>query len=331
MPFQLSISDVEYGKDEVTVTGKLISGAYAGPELITVTGQNGRAANFVITHHGMSKPEGWPVLPEHRSTLLRLSFRIPDPHFRVDDSQPVIGRGVVFQNANRIDITAELRDPMFWATWLGFHVTCDEVEEPHEYFWGVSQEAVNDYYRRTFEDYFQSGRSPYLSLQLDDSRYLELESSASVEYQDRFWIGDRATGKRALLGYHSGHFSLPAFRTEEANALASALISRAALKPAGLLPMTGCYRGEGDAWPSDLIKRLAAEVPGIRPGTTTALEAALSQRAFVPSIRWERDAISGWINNSPYSQRNPNSTMSVLTADDFRFIERFFAENPAGR
>jgi hypothetical protein len=49
--------------------------------------------------------------------------------------------------------------------------------------------------------------------------FVEHEFSAGVEYQFRSWIGGPGDAAPVLMGYESGHFSLPAFRLEEIDAL----------------------------------------------------------------------------------------------------------------
>jgi hypothetical protein len=91
-------------------------------------------------------PQGWPVLSSH-DTILTLSIDAPISAFRVDESQPVIGRGTVFENSNRIDISHVLSDQVFWAMQLSLSLGSESVDEPNEAYFGVSTDEVNNYYR----------------------------------------------------------------------------------------------------------------------------------------------------------------------------------------
>lgn len=52
---------------------------------------------------------------------------------------------------------------------------------------------------------------------------------------------------------------------------------------------------------------------------------ALAKANVGTDVLWEHDAQRGGINDGKYSQRNPQSRLSVLTADDFEYIQTFFS------
>ena len=83
------------------------------------------------------------------------------------------------------------------------------IERPYEEFLGLSQDEVNGYHTQVLSPHIDSPAWPIFTLQIDSDRYVEIEYAGGAEYQDRVWIGSRASGQRALLGYNSGHFSLP--------------------------------------------------------------------------------------------------------------------------
>jgi len=73
---------------------------------------------------------------------------------------------------------------------------------------------------------------------------------------------------------------------------------------------------------------LAAEPVTRIPGASTdaaAMAPALVQNMSFPALEWRFDPARGWINHGDYSQRNPESRLSILTSADFAFISRFFA------
>jgi len=325
MPFKLQITGVDYRDAEIAISGKLVAGAFAGPEAVVIHGQNGVSATAVVTHHSVYSPVDWPVLPSHDSTILTLSIDAPSSDFRVDETQSVIGRGTVFENPDRAEISYVVSDPVFWAMQLSRNLDSEDVEEPNETYFGVCNQRLNDFYREQIDSKFDAGIWPYIRLPIDDFRFVEIEFAAGVEYQDRFWIGDSRIPRRVLLGYHSGHFSLPAFRLEEVEWFHEVL-SRSPLanRTATLLLMSGCCVESPSDQLIQMTMELFSEIPGVKSDAMTAMATAFVGSLIVPSLRWERDKDFGWINNWRYSQRNPESTMSVLSRDDFAFISKFF-------
>ena len=323
MPFKLKISSVEYCGSEIAVSGRLVAGAYAGPEAVIIRGQDGTSITAPVTHHSLYLPKDWPVLPSH-DTILTLSIDAPTSAFRVDESQPVIGRGTVFENSNRTDISHVLSDRVFWAMQLSLSLGSEDVEEPNEAYFGVSTDEINNYYRELIDSKFGAGVWPYIRLPLDEARFAELEFAASIEYQDRFWIGDTRVSRRVLLGYHSGHFSLPAFRFEEILWFHDVLGRSPTTRAATALLMSACYLQDPPSRAGELATELFSQLPGVKPGVAASMAKVFLENLTVPELRWEQNYRLSWINNWIYSQRNPKSTMSVLNQEDFDFIEKFF-------
>jgi sucrose-6-phosphate hydrolase SacC (GH32 family) len=56
------------------------------------------------------------------------------------------------------------------------------------------------------------------------------------------------------------------------------------------------------------------------------MAANVVENLVTPEAMWEHRTGIGWCSNWDYSQRNPESFMSVLSEADFRFIELFFRE-----
>jgi hypothetical protein len=322
MPFKLKISSVEYQDAEIAISGRLVEGAYAGPEAVIIHGQDRTSITTPVTQHSLYLPENWPVLPSH-DTILTLSIDAPSSSFRVDESQPVIGLGTVFENSNRIDISHVLSDGVFLAMQLSLSLESEDVEDPNETYFGISTDEINNYYRELIHSKFDAGVWPYIRLPLDEARYVELEFAASIEYQDRFWIGDSRVPHRVLLGYNSGHFSLPAFSFEEILWFHGVLDSSPANRAATTLLMTACYlQDPGRA--GELTTELFSQLPGVKPGVAASMAKEFLEKLTVPELCWEQNSRLWWINNSIYSQRNPKSTMSLLDHEDFDFIEKFF-------
>jgi hypothetical protein len=319
MPFVIQAIDATREGSELVVRGRLVEGAYFGPELVRLLTLDGQEYSTHIHSHGMELPEGWPVVPEHRRTVLVL--RIPAPAASMNIVS-VTGLGTMVPAVQRIDVSDVLREPEFWAIQLDTHFVSEEVDYPAVEWLGVQPEAMEKWYEKRIHSHVLAGTWPYVRVVLPSARYIELEMAGGVEYQDRFWIGDPSGQRRVLLGYHSGHFSLPALRAEEVRWLAEA--TRADVS--NLLWLTATYLQQGaDLLP--LVTGLATQLPGILPGKAATVAQALHSNREIGDIRWVRDSESGWINNWAYSQRNPSSLLSRLGQEEFAYIRSFFPED----
>ena len=303
MPFRLKISSVEYTDSEIHIGGKIVEGAYSGPESITFVDRSGEEQAAWAIHHAIHHPEGWPVTPAH-DTLLILSIDTPGPGVEVDETRPVIGCGAVSTNADRLDVTAELNDPRFWALELSPCLASQEIPEPYEHFFGVSSQDLGDYSTMVFEEAFR---------------------------QERYWIGDASRERRVLMGIYSGHTSLPAFRIEEALYILEKPDQLQQNRMRGLLCLTACYLSGRPSSIPESIKGSISSLPGVRLDRVEQMAEVIFENLVVPDGRWEHHHELGWVNNWRHSQRNPESAMSILRSPDFRFIQEFFAQNDSGR
>jgi hypothetical protein len=102
----------------------------------------------------------------------------------------VIGLVTIFENPYRIDISHVLSEGVFWAMQLSLSLGSEDVDEPNEAYFGISDDEINNYYLELIDSKFGAGVWPYIRLPLDEARFVEIEFAASIEYQDRFWIGD---------------------------------------------------------------------------------------------------------------------------------------------
>lgn len=322
MPFTLKVIGTERRDGELVLRGHLVEGAYFGPEQILLRTLDGREYPSYIHTHGMEFPEDWPVLPEHRNTVLILTVQTPPEEVAPPEIEIAVVKGVgaVEQAARRVDISAALDEKEFWASELDLHFTSEDVDDPGFEWLGVPPEASNEWYKTRIQQPILEGVWPYVRVELPSSRYIELEFAGGVQYQDRVWIGDGAGTRRVLLGYHSGHFSLPALRVEEVSWLARATDSAAS----NLLWLATAYVQEG-VESLAFATRLASRLPGILPDNAGAAAAALIDNLTFERLKWVEDGKLGWINNSSYSQRNPKSKLSVLKQADFTYIREFFS------
>lgn len=317
MPFTLTPTTTLTNGDETVIRGRLQTGAYFGPETVLIRSRDGRECTTHVHSHEMEHPEGWPVLPEHGRTVVILYLpRLPEGF----SPALVTGLGPLKTVSERVDVSHYLAIPEFWAMQLALHFVADEVDDPALQFLGVSPDKAEEWYHAHVEALHSSGRWPYVRVPLANAKYVELEMTANVEYQDRIWIGDISGSARVLLGYHSGHFSLPAFHVAEVERLASQSPSSAS----AALWLFATYL-DADAIPLALTRELVSRIPGVSKSQITLMADTLLECLTVSGLRWSRDSALGWINNWQHSQRNPRSQLSILTPSDFAYIGGFFS------
>jgi hypothetical protein len=317
MPFTFKVIGVTRESDELVLSGRILSGAFFGPEAIIMRSSDGTEFASYVLQHGMESPEGWPVVPQHRQTTLTLRTPLPPHGFNVVELE---GVGVVAQASGRIDMSNMLLEPEFWATQLELHCQSDDTENPGLEWLGVTQQAASEWYLERIQAPINRGVWPYLRVEVEASKYIEFEMAGGAEYQDRILIGDTSTGERALLGYHSGHFSLPALRIEELAHIAQ-LTEWA---PANLLWLSATYM-QDDRDIRSLVVRLVSGVPGLSSRHHQVMADAFLESLKVSGLKWVVDPTLGWINNWAYSQRNPQSLLCHLKSAEFAFVQRFFA------
>lgn len=311
----MQVSDVTYAVSGISVSGKLVDGAYVGPESVLLFDQTGRWVPSTITHHEILLPKDWPIRPDDGSTLI-LHILKPSPDFELDRSQLVLGQGNLTRNENRVDISSSLGDSGFWVVQMWLYVGSEGLPEP-PLAWGFTKDAANMEYNRRFKALWDSRTWPFVQLPLTDSCYVELEYAAGVEYQTRVWIGEHG-GRRVLLGYDSGHFSFPTFRIQEVLALADRMGGHPS---APLLLLPGAYLMTGEAFPTETVRRWVEQTPGLKMEFAQVIVDTLSKNV-VGRLQWDFDETCGWINNWKYSQRNPKSPMTILSTEDFQFIRK---------
>jgi hypothetical protein len=315
VPFELRPISLSSQGNEVTLRCHILSGAYFGPEAVLLRDANGRELESQIHGHGIESPIDWPVLPEHKDTVIVLYLpKLPD------DFRPtlVTGLGSLQLADKRADISGVIAQPEFWALQADLHFAGD-FDDPGLELFGVDFERRNAWHEAKVSGPQEQGVWPYIRVSLPGSKYIEWEMAAGAETQDRIWIGHKSGSSRVLLGYHSCHFSLPALRLAEVLWLADTSDSRATL-----LWLTATYFEQEDAYPSSLAESLFHQLPGTRSEKAQVASNALRENLVVPDLRWSLDPARGWQNNSPYSQRNPESHLSILTQADFAYIHGFF-------
>jgi|WetSurMetagenome_2_1015567.scaffolds.fasta_scaffold94018_2 hypothetical protein len=316
MPFTLTPICVETRQKETLIRGRVQTGAYFGPENLVVCSNDGREVISQIQQYEMEYPEGWPVLPEHAKTIIILHIPKLPKGFSPD---VVKGIGTIDLGTELFDVSHYLEAPEFWAMQAILHVSSEDIEDSANKFFGLPQALVYDWHDANITALQLAGQCPCIRVPLPDSKYIEMEMSAGVEHQDRIWIGENSTLRRVLLGYYSGHFSLPALRIPEITWLACQ--TPASASP--LLWLTETYIYNNTA-PLDFILDLVSRIPGIVKSQIGLMTHTLIENLAVSGLLWTMHHDLGWVNNWEYSQRNPKSRLSILSPADFSFIRGFF-------
>jgi len=302
MPFDLKVSDIAYRNDEISISGMIVDGAYAGPEWVKLRSTDGRDVYSIITHHSLFGIAQWPLEAGHNGSVTLHVSPLRD-QATIDPKQLVVGLGFRETSEERFDLSDAVSDPRFWAMRL------------HE----IGDDKIGGaYYEETIHSRFKSDIWPFVRIDVGSSLYVELEFAVDAEYQTRFWIG-RENDQRIILGYESGHFSLPAFRFAEIE-----LIARRARQPwLALMFLGGCRERTISDTQTDVIASLLAQTPGFKDDESSAA-ARLTKRCISSELLWAHDEAYGWINNSTLSQRNPSGAMSCLTDEELEGIRDFF-------
>ncbi len=325
MSFRLRVDSTENLGNETCIRGRLVEGAYFGPQYIRLKDTTGKERTATILSHGLIAPQDWPVMAGH-DTQLELYIATPGPHFSINANSLVEGLGSVLLRRDSIDLSKELSNPLFWGNFSILYMDSESTERPYEELLGLRQDEVNNYYTEFLEPLINSATWPIFPLEVDSDRYVEFECAGGAEYQNRAWIGSRASGQRALLGYDSGHFSLPGLRPSELVWLLKALEQTTAHPASGLLLVPMCYLAKPDALLTETLTNLCARIPGARVELASTMAGNMIECQVVPEAKWERRLGFGWCSNWRYSQRNPQSLMSVLSEAEFNFVERFFSD-----
>jgi hypothetical protein len=320
MTFKLKIEKYRGTEEKLRIVGKIISGAYTGPEMVYVETKGGRKVTGIIRHESFSFFEGWPILPGH-NTLVKIDI---DLHEKVKPGlidKCLNGTGPIMLNEKRMEISAEFDNPQFWYGHLNEILLNEEGESLAKKIFDLNTRKANDYNEELLQINCAKGIWPFLRIPVDGGDYMEIEYSEGVEPQTRYWIG-RENHFRILLGYESSHLSLPGIRLAEMKTMLKKVSkSEDAVKVMAWLPC--CYLEPNDDL-NEIIEVLR-KIPGLRKNGAELICNHLSTHQRFEVV-WTNNHQYGWINNWDYSQRNPKSMMSLLDQEDFSNIESFFSE-----
>ncbi len=69
MSFRLRIDSVETLGAETLISGRLLEGAYFGPQYVRLKDATGNERTTTVLSHGLIDAEGWPVTANHKTEL----------------------------------------------------------------------------------------------------------------------------------------------------------------------------------------------------------------------------------------------------------------------
>jgi hypothetical protein len=319
MPFKLKIEKYTGTEEKLWIAGKIIGGAYTGPELISVDTKDGRKVTGIVRHESFKFFEGWPVLPEH-NTVVKIDVDLNQKIKPGAIDKCLSGTGPIMLNERRIDISAEFNNPQFWYGHLHEILLTEDGEALAKQIFDINYRLADDYNEELLQINCAKGIWPFLRIPVAGDRYMEIEYSEGVEAQIRYWIGSEAEF-RILLGYESSHLSLPGVRLTELKTIMEKLVNPDdAVKVLAWLPC--CYLEPDDDL--DEINEVIRRIPGLRKNNGADLLCKHLSEHQRFEVVWTNTRLKGWINDWDYSQRNPNSRMSILEHEDYRNIESFF-------
>jgi hypothetical protein len=223
-----------------------------------------------------------------------------------------------------------LRDPLFWAVWYLERIGTEEEDSSEflEPFFGVPKEEVYSYYGREISP---GGEHPPIHIELPflEGFALGIDFVGEPDYEDRYVLRDPELPEPVLLGYHSGHFALPAFRWQEVvcfpAALRAAGMNDSDAEAGLLLFFPGVYLSKEED-PAVVQEAVAHSWRRFGVAQESGIGEMVQQCVENQSIsvNWRRHRELGWINDGHYSLRNPGSVMAP--AQDpwpFPAIQRF--------
>ena len=229
----------------------------------------------------------------------------------------------------RLDRPDLLESPAFWA--IHFDLQAGGGS-PLERLFGLSPESLQAFWREELKDSVpgDSHLYPCYRLRLP----LPGGASASVEYRRHpedsgldYFVHRPSWPEPLLLGSREGHFMLPALRWEEVIQIAEAVrrvsdhpaLHRAAVP---LLFPALCLSPDDDLVRiGDRLRLAWAELGVADPAHLDDLVGRMIEASRV-DFRWWEDDLLGWVNDSPWSLRNPRVTTDPKY---FRQIDEFFS------
>ena len=231
---------------------------------------------------------------------------------------------------------ALLDNPLFWATYYHELLPTEEADNADciEPYFGVSATAVNQFFldelcvRRFAEP--SGSAMPWVSIAIDlpENFMLQIVFADDSEYEERYLLQHPTWSEPELLGYASGSFALPALRWREVVQSATCCFDpMGSLRPsptALALLFPAIWITPADDY-NEIYATLAAAWRALGIVRAAAIESFVTQIMAHNAIdvRWRYDQTLGWINDSLYSLRNPNTRMRPFDAQHFARLEQF--------
>jgi len=188
----MTVTGVEYKNASTVVSGRLTAGRFFGPENVEVGLSNGNTFKSSIGGVSMERVTAWPVLPEH-DAILHLELAGSPLPLRIPEGAVVAGIGFAAEPIEGRRLANELMEsPPFWASHyylLSHDADRDETELCEELF-GISPDALNEFYTSILSTNGSIMPWPYFQLRLPNSTFIEVEYADAAEYFNPYSGGD---------------------------------------------------------------------------------------------------------------------------------------------
>src|SRR5260370_11143297 len=222
MAFTFQVQEVQYEEPGNTVLiGFIKKGEIRGRELVAVPTQSQIPFQSHIISMEVEGPISTPV-PASQGSRIQLVLK-GCPANR-DVLAPSLASSIAPVEPPlqpTVDRSNLLGSPWFWAMWYSLQIGTDEVDgsEFMQPFFGLSNDAVDEFYLENFSNANTQAPWALIRIPLPKGYSLELQFAGQPYCEDRYILAQSSWHSSVLLGYHSGHFALPAFRWQEVMAI----------------------------------------------------------------------------------------------------------------
>jgi ribulose bisphosphate carboxylase small subunit len=220
-----------------------------------------------------------------------------------------------------------LASRLFWAMWYYLQIGTDDQDgsELVQTLFGVSNDDVNQFFLTEIDPDKAKERSICVRIPLRRGFALGIEFDSD---EHRYVVSNDSWKSTIVLGYHSGHFALPAFRWQEIKSIGR-FIAKFAIDPwhrrsGHLLFFPGVYLTSEDDI-DEVRVSLLREWQTLGAANMEQVGMLVDQIIdnLTNEILWHNDSELGWTNNGRYSLRNPETRMCAFDLEKFRRISEF--------
>lgn len=210
----------------------------------------------------------------------------------------------------RIDSTALLRSPLFWA----MHFTEQTDGCAADDYFDASPDEIEAFWRETFSSSVPGEPDTYpcycIVLPIAQGALAWVEYRAYPEdFGIDYYVHRPSWPSALLIGSKEGHFSLPAFRWTEITQMATVVQNADPLLHHAVVPLlfSSVWLTQVDDR-AEMHRRLCLDwgaLGVVKPGRMDEMVSRIMEMDRNPDVQWRYDTKFGWINDSQWSLRNP--------------------------